>query len=75
MLERRALAVWGSHRASHTFAVLSQLPETMRLPSGLFHPANGALYFLDPGQPRVLKETPATMQVYDLTVNESADAV
>ena len=40
-----------------------------------FHPANGALYFLDPGQPRVLKEAPATMQVYDVAVNESADAV
>lgn len=40
-----------------------------------FHPANGALYFLDPAQPRVLKETPATVQVYDLTVNESANAV
>lgn len=40
-----------------------------------FHPANGALYFLDPSQTRVLKETPATMQVYDLTVNEASDAV
>lgn len=40
-----------------------------------FHPANGSLSFLDPSQPRVLKETPATMQVYDLTVSELSDAV
>lgn len=40
-----------------------------------FHPANGGLYFLDPKQPRVLKETPATIQVYDLTVSEASDAV
>jgi len=33
----------------------------------------GALYFLNSGQPRVLKETPATMQTFALTVNETGD--
>ena len=34
----------------------------------------GALYFLNSAQPRVLKETPATMQTFAMTVNESSDA-
>ena len=33
----------------------------------------GAIYFLNAAQPRVLKEAPATMQTFAMTVNEAGD--
>jgi WD40 repeat protein len=36
--------------------------------------STGTLYFLDPTEPRVLKEMPTTMPTFALTVNETADA-
>ena len=35
---------------------------------------SGSLNFLDPAQPRVLKQAPATMQTFALTFNENLDA-
>lgn len=37
--------------------------------------SGGAMYFLDPAQPKVLKETPATMPTFALAVNQTADAI
>lgn len=62
-------------RDNTQFEALYWHPQSTWLLVAPFHPNNGALYFLDPAQPRVLKETPATMQTYDLTVNEAADAI
>jgi len=37
--------------------------------------SGGAMYFLDPAQPKVLKETLATMPTFALAVNQTADVI
>jgi WD40 repeat protein len=56
------------------FECLSYHPQAEWLLAAPGGGGGGALYFLDSAQPRVLKEAPATMPTFGLTVNEAADA-
>ena len=73
---------WQTGRKNHEaklgsniqFECLAYHPQSAWLLAAPGGGGGGALYFLEPGQARVLKETPATMQTFALAVNETADA-